>query len=148
MSTQSSMPADVPAANKELVRRFYQGVFVDWDLTLIDELVDPQFISHDWAEGTARGPQAFRDFYAGVQSAFPDTHYEVDELVAEGDKVVVRWRLLGTHQGDFAGIAATGAPIAMKGMAIYRVAEGKLMERWVVYDLYGLIEQIKAAAAG
>ena len=69
---------------------------------------------------------------ADVRSAFPDTHYEVDDLIAGGDKVVVRWRLLGTHQGDFRGTAPTGRPIELKGIAIYRVEGGKLMERWVV----------------
>jgi predicted ester cyclase len=57
--------------------------------------------------------------------------------------VVVRWRLLGTHKGDFGGIAATGRAIALKGIAIYRVESGKLMERWVVSDLHGLLEEIR-----
>lgn len=136
--------ADTAAANKALVQRFYTEVFVNWNWELVDEVVSPQFRSHDWSEGSATGPQAFRAFYTGVQSAFPDTRYEVDDLIAEGDRVVVRWRLLGTHQGDFAGIAPTGRPITLKGIAIYRVANGMLMERWVVYDMYGLIEQIEA----
>jgi predicted ester cyclase len=147
-STQSSSaPQDVAAANKELVRRFYQEVFVDWNLALVDEVVSSEFRSHDWPEGGPTGPQAFRDFYAQVRSAFPDTHYEVDDLIAGGDKVVVRWRLLGTHQGDFRGTAPTGRPIELKGIAIYRVEGGKLMERWVVFDLHGLIEQIEGASA-
>lgn len=142
----SSSPQDVAAANKELVRRFYQEVFVDWNLALVDEVVSPEFRSHDWPEGGPTGPQAFRDFYAQVRSAFPDTYYEVDDLIASGDKVVVRWRLLGTHQGDFGGIAPTGRPIVLKGIAIYRVEYGKLMERWVVFDLHGLIQQIQGAS--
>jgi predicted ester cyclase len=60
--------------------------------------------------------------------------------------VAVRWRLLGTHQGDFRGIAPTGRAIALKGIAIYRVDDGKLMERWVVSDLHGLLEEISASA--
>lgn len=143
-SQASSRPADIAAANKELVGRFYKEVFVDWNLALVDEVVDPQFRSHDWPAGWPTGPQAFLNFYAGVRSAFPDTRYEVDDLIAENDRVVVRWRLLGTHLGDFRGTAATGRSITLKGIAIYRVAEGKLMERWVVYDLHGLIEQIEA----
>jgi predicted ester cyclase len=140
----SSMSGAVAAANKELVSRFYHEVFVNWDLTLVDRLVDPQFRSDDWPESAAPGPQGFRDFYAGVRSAFPDTRYEVDDLIAEGDRVVVRWRLLGTHLGPFGERKPTGRPITLKGIAIYRVEDGMLMERWVVYDLDGLIRQIEA----
>jgi len=83
-----------------------------------------------WPNDGRTGPQAFRDYYAGIRSAVPDARYEVDDLIAEGDKVVVRWRLLGTHMGDFGGIAPTGRPIVLKGIAIYRVDHGKVMERW------------------
>ncbi len=137
------MTDEIAVANKGLVRRFYKEVFVDWNMALVDEVLSPQFTSHDWAEGGPTGPPAFRDFYSAIRSALPDARYVVDDLIAEGDKVVVRWRLLGTHQGDFRGIAPTGRPIALKGIAIYRVDAGKLMERWVVSDLHGLIEEIR-----
>jgi predicted ester cyclase len=132
----------IAAANKALVRRFYREVYVDWSMALVDEVVSPRFTSHDWQDDGARGPLAFRDYYAAIRSAVPDARYEVDDLIAEGDKVVVRWRLLGTHEGDFGGIAATGRAIALKGIAIYRVDSGMLMERWVVSDLHGLLEEI------
>jgi predicted ester cyclase len=76
----------------------------------------------------------------------PDARYEVDDLIAEGDRVVVRWRLLGTHQGDFRGIAPTGRALALKGIAIHRVEGGKLMERWVVSDLHGLLEETRGSS--
>lgn len=137
------MTGEIAAANKGVVRRFYKEVFVDWNMTLVDEVVSPQFRSHDWPEGGPTGPRAFRDFYAAIRSALPDGRYEIDDLIAEGDKVVVRWRLLGTHTGDFRGIAPTGRAIVLKGIAIYRVKDGKLMERWVVSDLHGLLEEIR-----
>lgn len=140
-------PSNVATANKDLIARFYKRVFVDWDLALVEEVIAPQFRSHDWPAEWATGPQGFLDFYAGVRSAFPDTRYEVDDLIAEGDRVVVRWRLLGTHGGVFRGIAPTGRAITLKGIAIYRLANNKLMERWVVYDLHGLIQQIEAPSA-
>ena len=135
------------SANKALVQRFYQDVFVDWDRDLVAELLSPAFRSHDWPADARTGPDGFWDFYDGVLAAFPDTRYVVDDLIAEGDRVVVHWRLLATQQGEFFGMAATGAPISLQGIAIYRVEDGQLMERWVVYDLYGLIEQVKAASA-
>ncbi len=132
------MSNQIAAANKELVRRFYKEVYVDWNMAAVDAAVSPRFVSHDWPEGAA-GPRAFRDYYSALRSAVPDAHYVVDDLIAEGDKVVVRWRLLGTHQGPFNGIAPTGAPITLRGVAIYRVEGGKLVERWVVSDLYGAL---------
>ncbi|MFL5561825.1 MAG: ester cyclase [Gemmatimonadaceae bacterium] len=137
------MTADIAAANKKLVRRFYKEVYVDWKMALVDEVVSPRFISHDWPEGGPTGPEGFRNFYSAIRSALPDARYAVDDMIAEGDRVVVRWRLLGTHKGDFRGIAPTGRPIVLKGIAIYRVEGGKLMERWVVSDLHGVLEEIR-----
>ena len=138
------MTDNIAAANKALLRRFYKDVYVDWNMALADEVVSPRFASHDWPEG-ATGPQAFRKYYAALRAAVPDARYEVDDLIAEGDRVVVRWRLLGTHEGDFRGIAPTGHAIELKGIAIYRVNEGRLMERWVVSDLYDMLEESAAA---
>src|ERR1043165_5296588 len=126
------MTDKIAAANKGLVRRFYKEVFGDWNMALVDQVVSPQFRSHDWPESMPNGPQSFRNFYSTIRTALPDARYEVDDLIAEGDRVVVRWRLLGIHKGDFRGIAPTGRAIALKGIAIYRVEGGKLMERWVV----------------
>ena len=137
------MTDKITAANKALLRQFYREVYVDWDMTLVDEVVSPQFTSHDWPDGGPGGPQAFRQYYAAIRAAVPNARYEVDDLIAEGDRVVVRWRLLGTHEGDFRGIAPTGRAIALKGIAIYRVDGGTLMERWVVSDLYGLLEDLR-----
>lgn len=137
------MNDDITAANKELVRRFYKDVYVDWKMERVDEVVSPGFTSHDWPEGGPTGPEAFRNYYSAIRSALPDARYVVDDIVAEGDRVVVRWRLFGTHEGDFRGIAPTGRPIVLKGIAIYRVRNGKLMERWVVSDLYGALEEMR-----
>jgi steroid delta-isomerase-like uncharacterized protein len=137
------MKDNIAAANKELLRRFYKEVYVDWNMALVDAVVSPRFVSHDWPEG-ASGPQAFRDYYSTIRSAVPDARYVIDDLIAEGDRVVVRWRLLGTHQGAFRGIAPTGRAITLKGVAVYRLKDGKLMERWVVADLYGMLAEIGA----
>jgi predicted ester cyclase len=141
------MTDETAAANKALLRRFYKDVYVDWNMSLADRVVSPQFTSHDWPEGGPTGPKPFRAYYSAIRSAVPDARYEVDDLIAEGDRVVVRWRLLGTHKGEFRGIAPTGRPITLKGIAIYRVESGQLMERWVVSDLQGALEESRAAAA-
>jgi predicted ester cyclase len=141
------MNDEIVAENKELVGRFYKEVYVDWNMAVVDEVVSPQFTSHDWPKGSpTTGPQAFRDYYDDLRLTVPDARYEVDDLIAERDRVVVRWRLLGTHKGAFRDIAPTGRAITLKGIAIYRVEGGKLMERWVVSDLYGVLEQIRGAS--
>jgi len=137
------MADEIATANKRLVRRFYKEVYGDWNMSLVDEVVSPRFISHDWPKGSPTGPDGFRAFYSAIRAALPDARYEVDDLISEGDKVVVRWRLLGTHRGDFRGIAPTGQAIVLKGMAIYRVDGGSLMERWVVTDLHNLLGEMR-----
>jgi len=138
------MCKDIAAANKALLRRFYKDVYVDWNMAVVDEVVSPQFTSHDWADG-AIGPEAFRKYYAAIRSAVSDARYEVNDLIAEGDRVVVRWKLLGTHSREFDGISPTGRAITLRGIAIYRVEGGKLMERWVVSDLHGLLQELRAS---
>jgi predicted ester cyclase len=134
-------------ANKELLRRFYHEVYVHWNMEMADEVLSPHFISHDWPQGTPAGPQAFRAYYVMFRKAVPDAGYHVDDLIAEGDKVVVRWRMRGTYDGAFPGIDVppTGQPVTLRGVAIYRVENGKLMERWVVSDLFGLLKEIREA---
>jgi steroid delta-isomerase-like uncharacterized protein len=140
------MSENIAAANKRLVRRFYREVYGNWNMSLVDEVVSPRFTSHDWPEGSPTGPEGFRAFYSEIRTALPDARYEVDDLLSEDDKVVVRWRLLGTHQGDFRGIAPSGRAIALHGIAIYRIDGGKLMERWVVTDLHSLLEEIRESS--
>ncbi len=130
--------------NKALVRRLYQRVFVEWDWTMVDEAVDPAFVSHDWPAGL-EGPEGFKSFYQRALLAnAPDARYVVDDLVAEGDRVVVRWRILATHTHEWFGVPPTGRPLTLEGMAIYRVQDDRLMERWVVLDGLGSAERLRA----
>ena len=89
------MSDNTAAANKRLVGRFYKEVYGDWNMAMVDEVVSPRFTSHDWPAGTPTGAEGFGAFYSAIRTALPDARYEVDDLIAEGDKVVVRWRLLG-----------------------------------------------------
>ena len=128
--------------NKTLIRRLYDEVFANWNLDVVDELIGPEFVGHEMPPGTTRGPVGFKQFYESLRSAFPDLRYTVDDVIAEGDRVVVRWTWQCTHQGDFMGVAATGKRATVTGMAIYRVADGKCVERWVELSLLGLLQQL------
>ena len=131
-------------ANKKVIQRLYKEILVDWNMPLADELVANQFTSHDWPKGSPSGQEAFRNYYSNViRSVLPDARYEVDDMIAEGDKVVVRWRLLGTHKGNFLDISPTGRWVTLKGIAIYRLEDSKVKERWVFTDLHGLLQELK-----
>ncbi|MDO6810922.1 ester cyclase [Zobellia galactanivorans] len=128
--------------NKAIIQRLYKEVLRDWNMKVVDELVSPQFTSHDWPMGSPTGPQAFKDFYSNIMLyVVPDAHYKIDDLIAEEDKVVVRWRMFGTHKGIYNGIPPTGKAIILKGIAIYRLKDNKIMERWVITDLYTLLQE-------
>ena len=131
--------------NKTLLRYFYEAVYQQWNMRVADKMLAPDFVSHDWPDTLPRGPQGFRNYYDLFRKAMPDARYEVDDLIAEDNKVVVRWRMLGTHLGIFPGIdiVPTGRSVELKGVAIYRLEDKKLKERWVVSDLYGLLKEIR-----
>jgi len=133
--------------NKALIRRLYDEVFAKWNFGVVGELVGSEFVGHEMPPGTPRGPVGFKQFYDSLRLAFPDLRYTVDDVIAEGDRVVVRWTWRCTHQGDFMGVAATGKRATVTGMAIYRVAGGKCVERWVELSLLGLLQQLGAVPA-
>jgi steroid delta-isomerase-like uncharacterized protein len=84
-------------------------------------------------------------FVKTFRSAFPDLHYTVDEAIVAGDKVTTRWTATGTHGGEFFGNPATGKRITMLGITIFQVADGKITKLWNVWDLAGLLNQLKAS---
>jgi steroid delta-isomerase-like uncharacterized protein len=139
--------ADEVEQNRRLVRRLYEELFSKWNLAVIDELISPEFLGHEMPPGMPRGAEGFRQFYAGIRAGLPDVQLTVEDMIAEGDRVVVRWRGRATHQGVFRGIPATGARVSFTGIAIYRLLKGKVVERWVEVDMLGLTEQLRAAAA-
>lgn len=148
-SAQSSLTATADEAehNKRIVRRLYDELFWKWNLAVIDELIGPDFIGHDIPTELPRGPEGVRQFYADIRKSLPDAQLTVEDMIAAQDRVVVRWQARATHRGAFRGIAPTGARISFAGIAIYRLSNGKVVERWVVADLLGLTEQLRAASA-
>jgi len=132
--------------NKALIGRLYDEVFARWNLAAVDELIGHEFVGHEMPTETPRGPVGFKQFYGRLRSAFPDLRYSVDDVIAENDKVVVRWTWTCTHKGEFMGVAPTGRQATVTGMAIYRIAGGKCVERWVELGLLDLLRQLGGAA--
>lgn len=133
--------------NTRIVRRLYDELFTKWNLAVIDEVFSPEYLGHEMPPGTPRGPEGIRRLYARIREGLPDVRLMVEDLIAGGDRVVVRWRANATHRGVIQGIPPTGAQVSFEGIAIYRLSKGKVVERWVVADRAGLLDQLHAATA-
>ena len=145
------VPSRPPGANdvernKQVIRRLYDELFSKWNFAVVDEIFSSEFVSHDMPPGMPRGPEGVRQFYGMIRAGLPDVQLVVEDMIADGDKVVVRWRAQATHRGPFLGIPATGKPVSFGGIAIYRLANGKAVERWVEVGLLRVAEQLRAAA--
>jgi predicted ester cyclase len=126
-------------ANKELSRRFTELFGTD-DETLADQIFAQDVVFHGTSgDGELRGIDAVKEFVAGYRRAFPDAHSTVEDQVAEGDKVVTRWRAQGmpTDDRDF----------VMDGVTIERIADDRIVEIWVARDELGLLKQLGALGA-
>jgi steroid delta-isomerase-like uncharacterized protein len=129
--------------NKALARRVIEEMFNEGNLDVADELIASDYVDHDPAmPEEVRGPEGFKEYVGMYRSAFPDLHIQIEDQIAEGDKVVTRWTGTGTHEGELAGIAPTGNYVTLPGMEIVRISEGKLVEGWEGYDSMTMMRQL------
>jgi steroid delta-isomerase-like uncharacterized protein len=128
--------------NKAIFRRYAEEVGNQHNFEIVDQIFE-RYIAHQPDGSTLqRGPQDVKRFQGEFFSAFPDFHINIEEQIAEGDKVVSRYTMRGTHQGDFRGMAPTGKEIEIKGVTIFRFSpEGKVVETWDSYDQLSLMRQ-------
>ena len=127
--------------NKALAHRFAEDVFNKRNLSLIDELVDANCVTHTTA-GDFKGPAGFRQFVGPYLEAFPDVRETTEEGIAEGDRVMLRQTIAGTHQGGLMGIPPTGKKMKIQHMVVFRFARGKVAESWALADLLGMMQQL------
>jgi len=139
MSTVVNMSTE---ANKASMRRFYDEVFNKKNKAAIDEFIDPNQVDHDAPPGTPGGLKGAKQTITMYLTAFPDLHFTVEDLIAEGDKVVARLTVRGTHQGIFMGIPPTGKKATSTAIDINRLAGGKSVEHWLKMDSLGLLQQL------
>jgi steroid delta-isomerase-like uncharacterized protein len=128
---------------KAIVERFWEEVWNKKNLKIVDELLPDNVVIHNFG-AVVEGREAWRQSFTPFFTAFPDLKLTVELTIIEGDRMAVRWAATGTHTGDFRGIAPTGKQINIAGVAIYRVAEGKIVEGWSQPDTLGLLQQIGA----
>ncbi len=128
------------AANKALVRQYYETVYNGRDLTAMDRFLAPTFTSA--GPGGAMDLAAHAQALALSQAALPDLQLTIEEQVAEGDTVVTRWSAHGTQQGVLFGIPPTGKHVTATAIHIHHMAAGKIMEQWEQFDALGMLHQL------
>ena len=117
-------------ANKALIRRIFEEVIPAGDDAAMRELVAPEWVDHDPLPGQPAGPEGPEYVVTTMHTAYPDLRFTIDDLVAEGDRVVIRWTLQGTNTGPMLGRPPTGEPVELAAVVIFRIAHGRIAERW------------------
>jgi steroid delta-isomerase-like uncharacterized protein len=132
--------------NKDLARRSWEMLVNQQNPDAIDELYTPNFVWHEPDEDI-QGPEEARRFLGMYLSAFPDMHVSVEDEIAEGDKVVTRWTIRGTHRGELMGMAPRDEQVEIKGITIHRIEGGRIAEEWERYDNLSVMQQLGAISA-
>jgi steroid delta-isomerase-like uncharacterized protein len=131
--------------NKTVVRRLIEKFWNQGNLAVADELYTADAVHRDpVTPDLGRGPASIQQLHTLYGASFPDQQFTVEDLVAEGDKVVVRWTVRGTHQGELMGIAPTGKQVTVTGITIYQLTDGKIAEEIANWDAFGLMQHLGA----
>ncbi len=129
--------------NKALIRRAVEEVWNRGNFALLDEIVASDFVVHlPTPADDIHGPEGVTHFFGALREAFPDLHFTIEDLIADGDRVVTRWTARGTHRDEFQGIPPTGKQVRLTGTDIDRIAGGKVVECWTTSDDLGLLRQL------
>ncbi len=131
-----------PEETKATYRRMIDEVFNRGNLDVADEVTAPDIIDHSGMPGRPPGPEGVKWAAQMFRAAFPDLQVTVEDQVAEGDLLVNRFTVRGTHQGEFAGVPATGKTATVSGIDCLRIRDGKAAEHWMQMDMVGLLQQL------
>jgi steroid delta-isomerase-like uncharacterized protein len=133
------------AENKSLARRAMEELWTKGDLTVIDQLYSDDCVFHDLGSPEdIHGRDGLKQYARMYRTACPDLQCTVEEVMADGDKVALRWVSRGTHQGDLMGIAPTGKQVTFRGIQMQRISEGKIEEEWAGFNTLGALQEIGA----
>ena len=128
--------------NKAIVRRDAEEIWNQGNLDVADEIFATNFVNHDPSRPEVRDVSSYKQLAAAVRAAFPDFHVTIEDMVAEGDKVAIRYTSTGTHKSEYRGLPPTGKQVTVTGMRIYRFASGKIVENWWNSDVLGFMQQL------
>lgn len=138
MPTTQTTNSAFQTSNKEIARKLYEDCLNTGKLELLKDLIDDNYVDF---KGD-KGPAAFAETAKGLRTGFPDIHWTIDDLIAEGDKVVVRSTWHGTHDGTFRNFAPTGKKITDHGISIYQIRGNKITQSWLETDRLGFLQQL------
>ncbi|MDQ4076379.1 MAG: ester cyclase [Chloroflexota bacterium] len=130
--------------NKAVVRRWAEELWNQGNLAVADEIYGPQVLIHEPERDMPDrgGPTMVKQRHGWLISALPDFQIMIEDLLAEGDKVMVRWTGRGTHQGELLGVPPTGKQVTVSGINVMRIEDGKIVERWGITDDLDLLHQL------
>jgi predicted ester cyclase len=128
--------------NKALVGAYLDDVWGKHDLDAIDRYITDDYVQH--SRHAAPGRDGVKSFFRGLWVAFSEQTYSIDDVIAEGDKVMWRWTVRARHTGPLYGIAATGKAVTVTGISIVRIAGGRFVEHWGEQDTAGLMQQLRS----
>jgi len=133
--------------NKALVRRVVEEAWNRGNLEVVDEIFAPDFTLHNLRPGQEPGIEGYKGRVSMMRAAFPDLVCDVQDLIAEADRIALRYTLRGRHEGELAGISASGQHMSSDGMVFARFQDGVIVEGWQVHDALALLQQIGAFPA-
>jgi predicted ester cyclase len=128
--------------NKSVIRRFVEEVQNKKDWGVYDELNDPEFVNHSAPPGIPSDREGGKIYLGAFLNAFPDCHFTVDDMIAEGDQVVTKKTFTGTHEAEFVGIPPTGKRVTLQFVDIMRVRDGRIVEHWLIMDQLSFMQQL------
>ena len=134
--------------NKSIVRRWVEEGWNKGSAALIDELYTPNFYQHETGPETVNSREALKQFHAGYLAAIPDLQFTIDDLIAEGDKVVWRFKASGHQTGPLMGMPASGKAATVTGIIIFRFEGSRIAEAWLNLDMLGMLQQLGVIPAG
>lgn len=128
---------------KAVVRYLIETVYDQGEFGRLDEVLAPDYVLHDPTMPDVPGLEAAKEMITSTRTVLPDLHDTVEDLIADGDRVVARWTARGTHRAAFMGIEPTGRQVTIAGTSVYRFDKGKIAEEWKVWDLHGALRQVQ-----
>src|SRR5499425_3379670 len=132
---------------KHIIKRFVEELWNARRLDVADQIFSEDCITHQLrsgalAETASRGPQAMKEHISGWLTSFPDLRFNIEQMIAEGDRVVSQLVMDGTHQGTWMGISPTGKRLHIRMITIHRIASSKIAEDWVLVESLGFFQQL------
>lgn len=140
----ASAPAVTVEGNRAVIARLFADVLNGGRLEILNRIIAPNYVEHSPAPGQAPGVAGVRAKIAGLRAAFPDIHFTLEAMVAQGDLVAARWHFTGTQTGKLGEIAPTGRSVRVDGIDFYRVVDGRIAAHWACEDQLGLLRQLGA----